>query len=205
MERLWILSWHRHPHDKQVGDYMEVEDTVLTLKQIEDIFFTETCKMLNLDPIAPENQSKVRLAWPTDGSPGWGIDEDVVFLRITPQDDKIARHFDVLYNTDESDYALRQIGYTRVHKIDWTLYGPHSYDNADLIRYKVLSKEFLEDFRASNLFLITDVTMPVRIPELFNGQWWERTDFQASYNELVVRRSQLPYIIGTDIKLITDK
>ena len=67
----------------------DVQDTVLTLKQIEDIFFAETCKMLGLDPTLPENQGKVRFAWPTDGSPGWSIDEDIVFLRITPIDDKI--------------------------------------------------------------------------------------------------------------------
>ena len=180
-------------------------DTVLTLHQIEDIFFNETCKMLNLDPTLPENQGKVRLVWNSDGQPGWSVDEDIVFLRITPQDDKIARPQDILYNTNASDYALKEVGYTRVHKVDWTLYGPNSYDNADLIRYKVLSKDYLEDFRKSNLFLITDVTMPVRLPELFNGQWWERTDFSASYNELVVRRSQLPYILGTDIRLITSR
>lgn len=182
----------------------EIKDTALTLSQIEDIFFIETCKMLSLDPEAPENQNKVRIAWPTDGSPAWGIDEDIVFLRITPQDDRIARHLDVLY-TDESDYALKENGYTRVHRIDWTLYGPNSYDNADLIRYNILNSKFWEDFKQYNLFLITDVTMPVRVPELFNGQWWQRTDFQASYNELVVRREKKDYILGTDIKLIVDK
>ena len=85
------------------------------------------------------------------------------------------------------------------------MYGPSSYDNADLIRYNILSSKYLNDFRAYNLFLITDVTMPVRLPELFNGQWWERTDFQASYNELVIRRSQIPYFVNTDIKLITSR
>jgi hypothetical protein len=183
----------------------DVQDTVLTLKQIEDIFFAETCKMLGLDPTLPENQGKVRFAWPTDGSPGWSIDEDIVFLRITPIDDKIARPQDILYDTNASDYALKEVAYTRVHKIDWTLYGPSSYDNADLIRYNILSSKYLNDFRAYNLFLITDVTMPVRLPELFNGQWWERTDFQASYNELVIRRSQIPYFVNTDIKLITSR
>lgn len=183
----------------------DVQDTVLTLRQIEDIFFTETCKMLGLDPTLPENQGKVRFAWPTSGSPGWSIDEDIVFLRITPQDDRIARIFDTVFNTEDSDYALKETGYTRVHKVDWTLYGPNAYDNADKIRFKVLSKEYFEDFKVNNLFLITDVTMPVRLPELFNGQWWERVDFQASYNELVVRRSQLPYFVGTDINLITSR
>lgn len=183
----------------------KVQDTVLTLRQIEDIFATETCKMLGIDPDLPENKGKVRLTWPTKGAPGWKIDEDVVFIRVTPEDDKIARHQDILYKDVSNDYVLKEVGYTRVHKVDWTLYGPNSYDNADKIRFKILSQDYFEDFKKSNLFLITDVSMPTRLPELFNGQWWERTDFTASYNELVVRRSQLNYILGTDIRLISSR
>lgn len=182
-----------------------VQDTVLTLRQLEDIFASETCKMLGIDSTLPENKGKVRLTWPTKGAPGWKIDEDIVFIRVTPEDDKIARHFDILYDTNRSDYALKQTAYTRVHKIDWTLYGPNSYDNADKIRFKILSQDYFEDFKKSNLFLITDVSMPTRLPELFNGQWWERTDFTTSYNELVVRRSQLPYLLGIDVRLLTSK
>jgi hypothetical protein len=179
-----------------------VQDTVLTLKQIEDIFFTETCKMIGLDPTLQENQNKVRLAWPTAGSPAWKINEDIVFIRITPIDDKMARTQDILYNTNASDYALKSVGYTRVHKIDWTLYGPNSYDNADLIRSKILNNDYLVDFSAYNLYLVPDVPMPVRLPELYNGQWWERSDFSASYNETVIRRSQKPYFVSTNIQLI---
>jgi hypothetical protein len=178
-------------------------DTVLTLKQLKSIFFTETCKMLGLDPTAPENQGKVRLAWPTDGAPTWGIDEDIVFLRITPIDDRIARTQDILYDTSSSDYAVKSVGYTRVHKIDWTLYGPNSYDNADIIRSKLLNNDYLLDFSSNNLYLVTDVPMPTRLPELFNGQWWERTDFSASFNETVIRTSQTPYFVSTNIQLKT--
>lgn len=180
-------------------------DTVLKLNDLKDIFFTETCKMLGLDPDAPENQEKVRLTWSQDGAPAWGIAEDIVFIRITPIDDVIARPQDVLYDTSAPDYAQKEIGYTRVHKIDWTLYGPNSYDNADLIRYKILTREFLEEFKKYNLYLITNVPLPTRFPEIFNGQWWERTDFQAQYNELVIRRSQTPYFSATDFQIFTSK
>lgn len=182
-------------------------DQVLKLKEIEDFFFQITCKMLNIDSTKEKNQGKVRIAWPTDGAPGWKINDDVVFLRITPEDDKMTRHLNIIYNPDEDDraYLKRKTGYTRVHKIDWTLYGPNSYDDADLIRYLIFDFDYMKQFKKKNLFLITDVPMPTRLPEFYNGQWWERTDFSATFNEGVVRESKVPYITSTDFKIIKDR
>lgn len=45
-------------------------DTILTLKQLEDIFRGVTCTLLGLDPTDPLNDSKVRISWPTGGAPG---------------------------------------------------------------------------------------------------------------------------------------
>jgi hypothetical protein len=180
-------------------------DTVLTLKQIEDIFFTLTCQMLGLDPTAPDNQGKIRLAWPTTGAPAWKISDDIVFLRITPQDDKLTRQQDIIYNPNDDLNTTKETGYTRVHKVDWTLYGPNSYDNADLIRFNIFKEDYSNILKTNNLFLITDVPMPVRLPELYNGQWWERTDFNATFNEMVVRRETVPYINSTDFRIISDR
>jgi len=177
-------------------------DQVLKLKEIEDFFYDITCEMLEIDLSKEENQSKVRIAWPTDGAPAWSIDEDVAYLRITPQDDKMARQQNIIYNPHEQDkaYAKKQTGYTRVHKINWTLYGPNSYDNADVIRHLIFDYDYMEKFKTKNLFLITDVPMPVRVPELYNGQWWERTDFSATFNEAVIRENKVPYIKSADIE-----
>lgn len=182
-------------------------DQVLKLKEIEDFFYDVTCQMLGIDLFKKENQNKVRIAWTTEGAPGWKINEDIVFIRITPVDDKLARQQNILFNPDELDkaYAKKQTGYTRVHKINWTLYGPNSYDNADIIRNLIFDYDYMKKFKTKNLFLITDVPMPVRLPELYNGQWWERTDFSATFNEAVIRENKVPYITSTDIRLIKDR
>lgn len=182
-------------------------DQVLKLSEIEDFFFQITCKMLNIDLTKEENQDKVRIAWPTDGAPGWKINDDVIFLRITPVDDRMARTLNIVYNQDEEDrlYLKKKTGYTRVHKIDWCLYGPNSYDNADLIRFSIFDYDYMKQFQQKNLFLITDVPMPVRLPELYNRQWWERTDFSATFNEAVIRESKVPYIQNGDVRLITNR
>jgi len=182
-------------------------DQILTLKEIEDFFVQVTCKMLNIDPTTPDGKGKVRKTWSTNGAPSWKIDEDIVFLRVTPVDDKMARQLNVIYSTDPTDNVnlKKKTGYTRVHKIDWTLYGPNSYDNADLIRYSIFDFDYMSLFKEKNLFLITDIPLPTRLPELSNNQWWERTDFSATFNESAIRESKTPYIASTNFTIIKDR
>lgn len=182
-------------------------DQVLKLKEIEDFFLEVTFEMLGIDLSKEENQGKVRSAWHREGAPSWRITEDVVFLRITPQDDKLAREQNIMYteNQEDKDYMKKQTGYTRVHKVDWMLYGPNSYDNADLIRYLILDYKYMKKFKKKNLGLITEVSMPVRLPEFYNGQWWERTDFSATFNEAVIRESIEPFISSADIRIIKNR
>lgn len=183
-------------------------DQILKLTELEDFFADITYKILGLDSTLAANKGKVRLAWPSNGAPSWKITDDVVFLRVTPIDDKQARLLNIIYNTDEEDseYLKKKTGYTRVHKIDWCLYGPNSYDNADLIRYAILEPHlYKETFKDKNLFIVTDIPMPTRLPELYNNQWWERTDFSATFNEAVIRESKMPYIKSANFELKTDR
>lgn len=181
-------------------------DQVLKLTEIEDFFQSIISEMLGLDMTLDVNQDKVRIAWPTSGNPSWEITDDVVFLRITPVDDKQARQLNIAYTPNTTDDVLdKSVGYTRVHKIDITLYGPNSFDNADVIRHLIFSYDYMLKFRAKNLFLITDVPMPQRLPELWNGQWWERTDFTITFNESVIRYTQTPYIESADVVLKSNR
>lgn len=183
-------------------------DQILTLQELKDFFVAITCKILNIDPTTPQGKGKVRITWPADGQPSWKITDDIVFLRVTPIDDRVARTLNITYDTNEQDneYLKKKIGYTRVHKIDFTLYGPNSYDNSDLIRFSLLDPHlFKQDFKSKNLFVIPDIPMPTRLPELYNGQWWERTDFSVNFNEGVIREQQTPFIKSADIELVTNK
>jgi hypothetical protein len=182
-------------------------DQVLKLQELKDFFVATTCKMLNIDPTKPEGKGKVRTTWPADGQPSWKINEDVIFLRVTPQDDKLARELNIVYYKNELDnaFADKKTGYTRVHKVNWTCYGPNSYDNADIIRHMIFDNDFMYEFKKKNLALITDVPMPTRLPELYNAQWWERTDFSATFNEAVIREKKTPYIVSADVRPIPNR
>lgn len=179
-----------------------MSDTILTITQVEDLFQNLTLNMLGLDPAAKKNQSRVRISWPTKGAPAWKISEDVIFLLINFDDDAITRQVDVSYTKADDENANRSMSYTRVLRIDWICYGPNSSNDADTIRSSLFLPQFTQKFAANNLALITDVPMPIRSPELFNGQWWDRSSLYARFNEKVVRTTEVPYLKSADVQIV---
>ena len=178
-------------------------DTILTLKQLEDIFRNLTCTLLGIDPANPANNSKVRLAWPTGGAPGWKITEDVAFLRVVATNNSYSKQRDTEY-TPNSDSEVNEItAYTRPLQVSWTLYGPNSFDNIETIRNGLFKAK--DALSASNIALVIDVSVPMRCPELFNGQWWERSDFSATFYETVRRQGTIPTIQGVNIQIKTEE
>ncbi len=175
-------------------------DTILTRQQIEDLFWTLTCQLLGLDPTNLTNASAVRIAWPTDGAPAWAISDDVVFLRVTPGGGPIIQQRDMTYAEGTVETANVTTSYTRVWDASWIVYGPNSSENADLIR----SGLYGVDLSANNLYLVLDLPNPQRAPELFDGRWWERSDFAAQFNELVQRQGTVPTISGVNIQIETE-
>ena len=188
-----------------------MSDTILKLKDIEDLIQSLTTRMLGLDEDDPKNADKVRISWPTGGAPAWGITDDVVFLRVNNSpNESITRQRETEYlptytEEDLDDDAKSIVSYTRVHTVQFLFYGPNSFDNADVIKNSLFKPEYKEELTKKNLFLILNVPDPIRFPELFNGQWWERTDFAISFNELVKRQGTVPWIKSTNIKLYTEK
>jgi hypothetical protein len=41
---------------------------------------------------------------------------------------------------------------------------------------------------------VQDVNVPIRSPELFNGQWWERVNLDVLFNESITTNNLVPYI-----------
>lgn len=177
-------------------------DTILSITQTEDLFQNLTLRMLGLNPAAKVSQSRVRIAWPADGAPAWKRTDDVAFLMVNYDDDSINRQMDVAYLNKDAENANRVMSYTRVVRVTWISYGPNSFNDMDAIRSGLFLPQFLDQLAANNLALITDVAAPMRSPELFNGQWWDRTSFYARFNEKVVRHADVPYIQSADVQIV---
>lgn len=48
----------------------------------------------------------------------------------------------------------------------------------------------------NDIALVTDYPQALRVPELFNGRWWERWDMRLRFNEL--------YVVTEDVGSIED-
>jgi hypothetical protein len=89
--------------------------------------------------------------------------------------------------------------YTRVIEVSWVFYGPHSFATAQAVRDNIFYPETQYLLNSNNLYLIPNITAPVRAPELFMSRWWERTDLTILFNELVVRNVTIHAIKSTEV------
>ena len=168
-------------------------ETLKTANEIEDIFRLVVLKILSLDPDAAENRSRVRFPWGSDlaggtsSAPGWPKDRDVCMVYALPQDNFYNRQRDV-HCEDHGGRDLVSVDeHTDVHFINFANYGPAAYECARDIRDGLFSDE-IRDFLAQNNFaLAADVPAIRRVPELFNGEWRNRVDISAVFNEYVRR------------------
>lgn len=172
--------------------------SALTQTQIENMFQVLTTNILGegTDP-----NSAVRISWPTGGDLGWEITDDVVFLRATISDDRVNRSRDRSQSNPNSGSLTDTTTYIRVWKIDVMLYGPNSLDHARLIKSALFMDWTQTTLAASSLAIVLDVPDPRRSPELFQGEWWERSDLSVRFNELVTETTTVNSIGSVEIDL----
>lgn len=171
----------------------------LSRTQLENFFVSLTLQIWGLDPTT--NPSRVRVGWPTSGSPGWKIDEDVAFIMLTYEDDPITNQVEKTYTEQDQDNAYEISNNIDVLRVNWVLYGPNSFDDARSLRFGLLNSITKDSLEQNNLALILQLPMPQRSPELFDGQWWERTSFAARFNEHVEHQTSVPYIQTGNVQI----
>lgn len=128
---------------------------------------------------------RVRVGWQKDGMPGWGPSQDVVTCMAVVTDDRYNRIRDVSQSPLNDTTNTQTTDYTRAWEMRFSVYGPNSTDNARLIKSCLRLDWVRSIFSAVNLYLVPDERDPLRFPENFNKQWWDRSDFRAKYYEAV--------------------
>ncbi len=164
-------------------------DVYLTIQELQKIFYDLFVSMFNSSP----SQSQVRWSWPVQGAPAFRINDDVVFLKLYDTPGTMTTLREDKYS-QEDGVPNMSTGYTRTLRLDCIFYGPNSWENAVTIRNKMFWQEHHDTLAASNLYMIPRFDPPRRIPELWQGQWYDRSDLSVSFNELVVLNRELPYI-----------
>lgn len=170
--------------------------TPLTPYSINKIFQTMTISALQL----PDNSfDLVRVGWQQQGQPGWLIDEDRCIITTVEQDDPYNRARDVEYLVNDDESVLEVTSYVRVWRVNWTFYGPNSSDRARLIKSMLFQTASHDTLSSYQLYLVTDVAAPNRVPEIYISQWWERVDFSAEFNEEVTETALMGTVKSTEI------
>lgn len=163
--------------------------SVLTLQELQDIFYTITLFNSNI------TSSKVRHTYQGNSAPTFNREEDVIYLTVTQKDDDYDKNKHIqTYYTGDSDYGEESTFYTRILQVDWICHGPHSFNNADEIRNKILSRDVRSILVKHHLRPLTDIPAPVRIPYAFNNQWFDRTDLRAYFNLGTERIVEVPWM-----------
>jgi hypothetical protein len=163
-------------------------DAIRTGEQIEDVFREVALAVFGLDPAA--SASRVRFPWGSSlkegmgSAPSWKKSEDVCMVYALPHDDPYGQQRD--RKTVLRDGGLVSVDeHTDVHLIMFANYGPNAYECARALRDGFFSDGIRLLLRGRNFALAHGVPSIKRIPELHSGEWWNRVDTSAVFNEYV--------------------
>lgn len=168
----------------------------LSLNDLKTLFYTTTITMTALPG------TSVRHAFSPNTQPFTEQPKDVCYLNITETDDPVSDIQEIIYVPNDSVSAIQYLFYTRVMNVAWTFYGPNSYDNADSIRWQILTDPIRDALRPSSVCPIPKGIKPVRAPELRNSQYWERTDVKVNFNVGTLRSTIIPILASATIKIV---
>lgn len=175
-------------------------DIILSLNELGDLFYDLTVLMIGGSPPAD-----VRRAWATQGAPAFDANDNVIFYKITDVESPMTALREDLYSQIGSpEYGNMKLGYTRTLQVDWIFYGTSSWDYATLVRNGLYFESNRDLLKLNNIYPVPQFAPPRRIPELFQGLWYERMDLSVKFNELIVLDRTQPYIKIVPIVVIDE-
>lgn len=151
----------------------------------------------------PNAYYKVRIGWQIEGQPGPPISEDTVTITCYPIDTDYGRMRDVI-GTVSGNTIINTDVYTRAWRTHWTFYGPNALDNARAVRSALITIQFVTDYLSNvNLYVNPSIEEPKRVPENFQGRWWERLDLDVEFNEQVTETFTVGTVGSVEVKVYT--
>jgi len=157
--------------------------------EIEDIFREVVCTIFGLGP--ESNHDRIRFPWGSDlltgvgSAPDWDHMADVCFIYALPHDDAYNRQRNRRNVYRDGPDMVQLDEHTDVHNILFVNYGPNAYECARGIRDGLFRNDIRAMLKGNRFSIVTDVPAPRRIPELYDGEWWNRVDLNATFYEFV--------------------
>lgn len=147
----------------------------------------------------PVSYSKVRISWQTEGSPAFAVTDDVIFIRCIEDIDTYSHVRNETWVYNNNNTATRTRVYTRSWNVAFRAYGPNSFDTIRLIKSMLLENWSHDTLAALQLYLNTEMSTPLRVPELFEGRWWEAVDFNVDLLEQVNETLVLSTVASVEV------
>jgi hypothetical protein len=142
----------------------------------------------------------VRIGWPIDGAPGWGIDENIIFITATPVDHLINRQHDVLIENSSPDLVATH-SLTRVMVVNFVAYGPEATLNLEKIHLAMFYDSVRFSLKDEEIYFVPDNPSARRLPERFQARWWNRADMQLRFNEKLTDEENINAIDSVDVSI----
>lgn len=168
----------------------------LTLTELNTLFQGVSVTMTGL------NGKKVRLAYQAQ-QPAQEHDENVVYIYVSEVDDDYNKLRDLVYFNSDPDVSDLLTKYTRVMEVQWSCYGPSAFDLANTIRRSILSESIRSVLATAQVYPLTWIAAPTRVPYQFNNRWWERTDVRVRFNVNTTYNEEVPYIESAEVLIDT--
>lgn len=170
----------------------------LSQGQLEDLMREIVLTALNTPK--EKQDSFVRFTWPENNQPGWKRTQDLCFVQVVPQQSDVERQRNAAWDgAAVNRWSMRVIG------VSFLFYGPHAWDNAVELRYRLFDDAAQGLLRQNRMALVTDIGAPVRAPELFNAQWWDRADLFAQFNETITETSPFTPMDSAQIEIVPNE
>jgi hypothetical protein len=162
-------------------------------------------------PIPQTVYNTVRVGWQRRGQPFNAATDEIVYLRCeltdVPPVNRV-RNRQLLPNPNDANNPPQTLvlltSYTRVWRTYWEFYGPQlAFDRARQFESALYTQQVHDTFAALGLALywVPDTPTPRRVPYYSDGEWWERTDFEAEFNEYVQEPLVIPAMASVEVKV----
>ena len=147
----------------------------------------------------PNAFSKVRVTYVRPGQPGFGIGEDACSIRCSEIDVEYNKIRNPIFQPNDAVSLTQVTMYQKTWEVFLSFYGPNSNTNARIVKSSLLLDWVRFTLSRLSLYLVTGLPNVVRVPELVNQQWQERSDFRFLLNEGITETITVPSIASVDV------
>lgn len=164
-------------------------DIILSLSELRKLFYDLTVAMV-------DTGTQVRMSWPTGGAPAFDINDNMAFIRISDVASSYHVPQELKYEQVGSpEEGNMQVHYTRTLQISWSFYGAKSWDDSTSVRNKIYYQTHHDTLARQKMYLVPNFNPPRRVPELFEGLWYERVDLMMNFYEKILINYAVPSIL----------